>query len=233
MSLRHSHHGGWMAIVSLVLVALISLDPQVFSQDNGWQFRLVAEHEGGHIEGFGPDMTALIQDAWGKGELELYTITVEGGRRRVTQTRRGPDEATIRIVDLLNGKVLATAASEPWVLEGQFFPETAEVLFYQYPAAPDRDRLTTWRYLEGEPTDCVEVDLIRGLLLVDRRTALVFRGGERPIGRLDVEACAIEWGGAHDPGRTNAGPSRPADEHTPVTASVAGPRPVCVLRRDP
>ena len=233
MSLRRSHHGWRMAIVSLVLVALISLDPQVFSQDNEWQFRLVAEHEGGHIEGFGPDMTALIQDAWGKGELELYTITVEGGRRRVTQTRRGPDEGTIRIVDLLNGKVLATAASEPWVLEGQFFPETAEVLFYQYPAAPDRDRLTTWRYLEGEPTDCVEVDLIRGLLLVDRRTALVFRGGERPIGRLDVEACAIEVGGAHDPGRTNAGPSRPADEHTLATASVAGPRPVCVLRRDP
>ena len=184
-----------MAIVSLVLVALISLDPQVFSQDNGWQFRLVAEHEGGHIEGFGPDMTALIQDAWGKGELELYTITVEGGRRRVTQTRRGPDEGTIRIVDLLNGKVLATAASEPWVREGQFFPETAEVLFYQSPVSTDRDRrLTTWRYLEGEPTDCVEVDPIRGLLLVDRRTALVFRGGERPIGRLDVEACAIEWG---------------------------------------
>ena len=106
----------------------------------------------------------------------------------------GSDEGTIRIVDLLNGKVLATAASEPWVLEGQFFPETAEVLFYQFPAAPDRDRLTTWRYLEGEPTDCVEVDPGSNLLLVDRRTALVFRGGERPIGRLDVEACAIEWG---------------------------------------
>ena len=191
MSLRRSHHGWRMAIVSLVLVALISLDPQVLSQDNGWQFRLVAEHEGGHIEGFGPDMTALVQDAWGKGELALFRITVEGGRRRVTQTRRGPDDGTIRIVDLLNGKVLATAASEPWVREGQFFPETAEVLFYQF---PDPARLTTWRYLEGEPTDCVEVDPIRGLLLVDRRTALVFRSGERPIGRLDVEACAIEWG---------------------------------------
>ena len=195
MSLRRLHQGWRMAIVSLVLVALISLDPQVFSQDNGWQFRLVAEHEGGLMRGrLGPDMTALVQDAWGKGELALFRITVEGGRRRVTQTRRGPDDGTIRIVDLLNGKVLATAASEPWVLKGQFFPETAEVLFYQFPAAPDRDRLTTWRYLEGEPTDCVEVDPIRGLLLVDRRTALVFRSGERPIGRLDVEACAIEWG---------------------------------------
>ena len=139
----------------------------------------------------GPDMTALVQDAWGKGELALFRITVEGGRRRVTRTRRGPDDGTIRIVDLLNGKVLATAASEPWVREGQFFPETAEVLFYQF---PDPARLTTWRYLEGEPTDCVEVDPIRGLLLVDRRTALVFLSGERPIGRLDVEACAIEWG---------------------------------------
>ena len=196
MSLRRSRHGRRMTIVSLVLFALISLPLQAVSQDNGWQLRLVAEHEGGLIRGgLGPDMTALIQDAWGKGELELYTITVEGGRRRVTQTRRGPDEGTIRIVDLLNGKVLATAASEPWVREGQFFPETAEVLFYQSPVSTDRDRrLTTWRYLEGEPTDCVEVDPIRGLLLVDRRTALVFRGGERPIGRLDVEACAIEWG---------------------------------------
>ena len=199
MSLRRSHHGRRLAIVSLVLVALISLDPQVFSQDNGWQFRLVAEHEGGLMRGrLGPDMTALVQDAWGKGELALFRITVEGGRRRVTQTRRGPDDGTIRIVDLLNGKVLATAASEPWVLKGQFFPETAEVLFYQF---PDPARLTTWRYLEGEPTDCVEVDPFMGLLLVDRRTALVFRGGERPIGRLDVEACTIEWGAPMIPPR--------------------------------
>ena len=185
-----------MAIVSLVLVVLAILHLQAVSQDNGWRFRLVAEHEGGLIRGgLGPDMTALIQDASGKGELELYTITVEGGRTRVTQTRRGPDEGTIRIVDLLNGKVLAAAASERWVREGQFFPETAEVLFYQSPVSTDRDRrLTTWRYLEGEPTDCVEVDPIIGLLLVDSRTALVFRGGERPIGQLDLEACALEWG---------------------------------------
>ena len=194
MSLRRSCHGRRLAIISLVLIALISLPLQAVSQDNEWQFRLVAEHEGGDIEGLGPDMTALIQDAWGKGELALYTITVEGGRRRVTQTRRGPDDGTIRIVDLLNGKVLATAASEPWVLEGQFFPETAEVLFYQFPATTDPARLTTWRYLEGEPTDCVEVDPVIGLLLVDSGTALVFRGGERPIGQLDLEACALEWG---------------------------------------
>ena len=191
MSLRHAHHGGWMAIVSLVLVVLAILRLQAVSQDNGWRFRLVAEHEGGLIRGLGPDMTALVQDDWGKGELELYTITVEGGRTRVTQTRRGPDDGTIRIVDLLNGKVLATAASERWVRGGQFLPGTAEVLFYQF---PDPARLTTWRYLEGEPTDCVEVDPGIYLLLVDSRTALVFRGGERPIGQLDLEACALEWG---------------------------------------
>ena len=193
MSLRRSHHGWRIAIVSLVLVALISLPIQAVSQDSGWQFSLVAEHEGGFIRGgLGPDMIALVQDAWGKGELSLYRITIEGGRTRGTQTRRGPDDGTIRIVDLLAGKVLATASSEPSVFGSQFLPGTAEVLFYE---AHDDDRLTTWRYLEGEPTDCVEVDPGIYLLLVDSGTALVFRSGEeRPIGRVDLGACALEWG---------------------------------------
>ena len=62
MSLRRSRHGRRMTIVSLVLFALISLPLQAVSQDNGWQLRLVAEHEGGRLirGGLGPDMTALM-----------------------------------------------------------------------------------------------------------------------------------------------------------------------------
>ena len=52
------------------------------------------------------------------------------------------------------------------------------------------------------------------------------------LGGWTVEACAIEWGAPMIQAGQMLGPSRPADEHTPVTASVAGPRPVCVLRRD-
>ena len=188
MSLRRSRQVGKMAIVGLVLVALTSLPPEAVSQDNEWQFRLVAEHEGSYIKSLGPDMIALIQDPREKGEMALYTITVEG------QIRREPDRGTLRIVDLLNGKVLATASSELWAYEGQFLPGTAEVLLHQFPASGP-GRLTTRRHLEGEPTDCVEVSAGSNLLLADRRTALIFRAGERPIGLVDIEACAIEWGG--------------------------------------
>ena len=131
------------------------------------------------------------------GGMELYAITVEGGRTRVRQTRQGPDRRTVHIVDLLSGTVVATAATFWQVHEVQFIPESDEVLFYQYEfrdRSPD-DRLTRWRYLEGEPIDCVNVDGYVSPLVVDSSKALVYREQhERPLGRLDLETCALEWG---------------------------------------
>ena len=172
------------------LVALTGLRFPAVSQENGWQFPLVVDHEGGTLRAVSADMKGLMLED--DGGLELYTITVAGGRTRVRQTRRGPDRGTLHIVELLSGKVVATAATEPWVLEGQFIPESDEVLFYE---SGDFRRLTRWRYLEGEPAACVNVDSTVSRLVVDSSHALVFRDNhERPLGRLDLEACALEWG---------------------------------------
>ena len=87
MPMRHPRQDGRIAIVSLVLVVLVSLRLQAVSQENEWQFRRVAEHEGGYLEDLGPDMTAFVQQD--SGALELYTINVDGDRTRVTRNRRG------------------------------------------------------------------------------------------------------------------------------------------------
>ena len=143
------------------------------------------------------------------GGMELYTITVAGDRTRVRQTRRVPDRGTVHIVDLLSGEVVATAATTPWVHEVQFIPESDEVFFYEY---DDRigtlRRLKRWRYLEGKPIDCVNVDGYVAPLVVDNSKALVYREQhERPLGRLDLETCTLEWGApaASSVGRYDAG----------------------------
>ena len=181
--------------VIMSLVALASLHPQAVSQENGRQFHLVADHEGGILGALSPDMNGMVYED--DGGMELYTITVAGDRTRVRQTRRVPDRGTVHIVDLLSGEVVATAATTPWVHEFQFIPESEEVLFYQYEFR-DRSldaRLTRWRYLEGEPIDCVNVDGYVSPLVVDSSKALVYRQQhERPLGRLDLETCTLEWG---------------------------------------
>ena len=181
--------------VIMGLVALASLQLLAVSQEKGWQFSLVADHEGGILGALSPDMKGMVLED--DGGMELYAITVEGDRTRVRQTRQGPGRGTTHIVDLLSGAVVATAATFWQVHEVQFIPESDEVLFFQYEFR-DRSldaRLTRWRYLEGKPIDCVKVDGYVSPLVVDSSKALLFRENhERPIGRLDLEACAIEWG---------------------------------------
>ena len=99
--------------VIMGLVALASLQLLAVSQEKGWQFSLVADHEGGSLGALSPDMNGVVYED--DGGMELYTITVEGDRTRVRQTRRGPDRGTVHIVDLLSGEVVATAATSPWV----------------------------------------------------------------------------------------------------------------------
>ena len=135
-------------------------------------------------------MTAFVQQD--SGALELYTINVDGDRTRVTRNRRGPRGGTIRIIDLLNGQIVATASTDRFAW-GQFIPETAAVLVGQHDPGPER--LSIWRYLEGRPTDCIAVPVATRFLPVDRGRALIFVPKDRPIGLLDLETCAIELGG--------------------------------------
>jgi hypothetical protein len=193
--------------VIMGLVALASLQLLAVSQEKGWQFSLVADHEGGILRALSPDMKGMVLED--DGAMELYAITVEGGRTRVRQTRQGPGRGTTHIVDLLSGAVVATAATFWQVHEVQFIPESDEVLFYEY---DDRigtlRRLKRWRYLEGEPIDCVNVDGYVAPLVVDNSKALVYREQhERPLGRLDLETCTLEWGApaASSVGRYDAG----------------------------